>query len=74
MIEPTRRRHYFTRLAHFPSRPIHEIGYREVFEKRIGLDDLVAIGPARCIGARHDGRIVAEHSHSFGHGETIYDR
>jgi hypothetical protein len=44
--------------AHLSIRPNLEIGYREVFEKRVGFDYLLARRPAGCIGRGHDERRV----------------
>jgi hypothetical protein len=48
-----------TRTAHLAIRPDLKISDREVLEKRVGLYDLLALDPARCVGTCHNERRVS---------------
>jgi hypothetical protein len=41
--------------AHLPIGPSFKIGDRKALQERICLDEFLSLGPAGCIGARHDG-------------------
>ena len=40
--------------AHLAIGPTFEIGDREAFEERVGFNDFLSLGPARCVGIGHN--------------------